>query len=110
MKQLPTATIIAACLASVLTAPRTAWCGKYNPVLDYGAAAPAWKDLPGVDGKRHSLSDLAKKDVVVVFFTCNSCPYAVEYEDRVIAFAKQHGGQDGRAVVATNKIPPRIIC
>src|SRR5262245_31624100 len=35
-----------------------AHAGKYNRVLDIGSQAPAWKELPGVDGKEHSLADL----------------------------------------------------
>lgn len=77
--------------------------GEFNPVLSIGDEAPAWKDLPGVDGKRHSLADLKDEQVVVVVFTCNSCPYAVDYEDRLVAFAKRHGGKDSRvALVAIN--------
>lgn len=62
--------------------------GKFGRTLDIGKPAPAWKDLPGVDGKKHSLTDL-KNEVVVVVFTCNSCPYATDYEDRIIAFANK---------------------
>lgn len=77
--------------------------GEFNPVLDIGDKAPAWKKLPGVDGKEHSLDDLKKKDVLVVFFTCNSCPYAVDYEDRVVAFAKEHAQKDSKVgLVAIN--------
>jgi peroxiredoxin len=72
--------------------------GKYNDVLSPGDAAPAWTDLPGVDGKKHSLADLKDKDVVVVVFTCCSCPAAEDYEDRISAFARKHA--DKVAVVA----------
>ena len=81
----------------------SATAGTYNKVLSVGDRAPAWENLEGTDGKRHSLSDLKEKDVVVVVFTCNSCPIAADYEDRIIAFAKKHAGQDSRvAVVAIN--------
>lgn len=77
--------------------------GKYNRTLDIGKAAPAWSKLPGVDGKSHSLSDLKDKDVVVVAFTCNSCPYAVDYQNRLVVFAKKHCGSDSKvALVAIN--------
>ncbi len=77
--------------------------GEFNPVLNIGDVAPVWKNLPGVDGKLHSLADLKDKPVVVVVFTCNSCPYAVDYEDRLNALAKQHAGKSGKvAVVAIN--------
>jgi peroxiredoxin len=74
--------------------------GKYNPDRNIGDDAPAWTKLPGTDDKQHSLADLEKYPCVVVVFTCNSCPYAVEYEDRIIAFAKTHA--DKVAVVAIN--------
>jgi peroxiredoxin len=74
--------------------------GEFNKVLTVGDAAPEWKDLPGTDGKKHSLADLKDKDAVVVVFTCNSCPFAVEYEDRIVALAKSAGEQV--AVVAIN--------
>jgi peroxiredoxin len=94
------ATMIVSLLGFLVT---TAWGGKYNAVLNVGDQAPAWKDLEGVDGKRHSLSDLADKDVVVVVFTCNSCPVATDYEDRIIAFSKKYAGSEGKvALVAIN--------
>lgn len=82
--------------------------GEYNPVLSIGDKAPEWKNLPGTDGKKHALADLKDKDVVVLFFTCNSCDVATEYEDRIIALAKKYAGpKDRTAFVAVNvnKIP-----
>jgi peroxiredoxin len=77
--------------------------GKYNEVLNIGDAAPPWTELEGVDGKRHSLADLADKDVVVVVFTCNSCPVATDYEDRILAFSKKFAGPAGKVgLVAIN--------
>jgi peroxiredoxin len=77
--------------------------GKFNKVLNVGDAAPEWKDLEGTDGKKHSSADFAGKDVLVVVFTCNSCPVAVGYEDRILAFAKQHTGADTKVgLVAIN--------
>ncbi len=54
--------------------------------LAIGATAPDF-DLPGVDGKNHSLSEFADAKVLVVIFTCNHCPTAQAYEDRVIKLA-----------------------
>jgi peroxiredoxin len=80
-----------------------AFGGKYNAVLNPGDAAPAWTDLEGVDGRRHSLADLADRQVVVVVFTCNSCPIATDYEDRIIAIAKKFTAPGGKvALVAIN--------
>lgn len=73
--------------------------GEYNEVLTVGDKAPVWKDLPGTDGKKHSLADFNDKDVVVLVFTCVSCPTAVDYEDRINALAKRHSGPDGKVAV-----------
>jgi peroxiredoxin len=90
-------TLAAAALASLSPA------GEFNPKLNIGDQAPAWVDLPGIDDQKHSLADLQDKDVVVVVFTCNSCPIAVDYEDRIIAFTRRHAGPDRKvAVVAIN--------
>ncbi len=59
--------------------------------------------LRGVDGKSHSLADYKNKDVLVVAITCNHCPVAVAYEDRIISFTKKYAGPDSKvAVVAIN--------
>jgi peroxiredoxin len=79
--------------------------GQYNPALAIGDPAPAWKNLPGVDGKNHSLADLANKRLVVVVFTCNSCPIACDYEDRIIAFAKAHAADVALVAINVNRVP-----
>jgi peroxiredoxin len=90
-------------LASIILSTGFLQAGEYNPVLNIGDAAPAWSKLPGVDGKEHSLADLKGKQLVIVVFTCNSCPAATLYEDRLIALAKKHAGPDSKAgVVAIN--------
>jgi peroxiredoxin len=79
-----------------------AWAGEFNEALSIGDLAPAWKDLPGVDGRKHSLSEL-DAELVVVVFTCNSCPIAADYEDRIMALAKKYSMQPGKlALVAIN--------
>ncbi|MEQ8790266.1 MAG: thioredoxin family protein [Pirellulaceae bacterium] len=75
--------------------------GKFNDKLSVGDKAPAFEKLPAADGKQYASSDFDKAKVLVVVFTCNSCPYAVDYEDRLIAFDKQHRGGDV-ALVAIN--------
>ncbi len=77
--------------------------GQFNKKLNIGDAAPVFTALPGVDGKDHSLSDYKDKDVVVLCITCNHCPMAVAYEDRLIEFSKKHAGPDSKvAFVAIN--------
>ena len=68
---------------------RNVGAAKFNRVMDIGKQAPAWKDLRGTDGKLHSLSDLKKAKAVVVVFTCNHCPVAQAYENRLIKLAQE---------------------
>lgn len=75
------------------------FAGEFNEVLSIGDQAPDWKDLPGTDGKKHSLSGLKDKQIVVLVFTCLSCPTAVDYEERINALAKQHSGADAKVAV-----------
>ena len=64
--------------------------GKFNRVLSVGDAAPRWAALPGVDGTSKSLPDYAKADLVLVVFTCNHCPVAQAYEQRIIKLARRY--------------------
>lgn len=87
----------------VVCSPSLVMAGKFNPTLSIGDAAPQWSKLPGVDGKEHSLDEFEDKDVLVLFFTCNSCEYAVDYEDRIIAIAKKYTGEESNvAFVGVN--------
>ena len=71
--------------------------------LKIGDPAPEWKELKGTDDKTHSLSDLKDKHVVVVCFTCNSCPYAVDYEERMIELHQKYADHPaGVVMVAIN--------
>lgn len=70
-----------------------------------GAKAPDFK-LLGVDGKYYSLSDALKKNkVVVVVFTCNHCPVAKAYEDRLVALQKDYKDK-GVLILAINSNDP----
>lgn len=72
-----------------------------SKVAKVGDKAPAWKDLDGTDGKKHSLKDLEKAKAVAVVFTCNSCPVAQAYEDRLIKLTNDYKDK-GVAVIAIN--------
>jgi thiol-disulfide isomerase/thioredoxin len=62
--------------------------------LGVGDAAPAWKDLVGVDDQKHSLGEHADAKAVVVVFTCNHCPVAKAYEDRIVEIATDYADKD----------------
>ncbi len=68
--------------------------------LELGAPAPDF-DLPGVDGKRHTLSSFAGKPVLVVIFSCNHCPYVKAYEDRMVSIQRDYANR-GVQLVAIN--------
>lgn len=57
--------------------------------LEIGATAPDFV-LPGVDGKKHKLSDYKKAKVLAIVFTCNHCPTAQAYEERIKALAADY--------------------
>jgi peroxiredoxin len=80
--------------------------GEVRP-LALGAAAPDFK-LPGVDGRDHALSDFAAARVLVVIFTCNHCPTAQAYEDRIIQMHADYKDK-GVAVVAINPNDPLAV-
>jgi hypothetical protein len=62
--------------------------------LEIGAAAPDFK-LPGVDGRTYTLADFADAKMLVVVFTCNHCPTAQAYEERLL---KMHADYKDRGV------------
>lgn len=72
--------------------------------LDIGAQAPDFK-LPGVDGKYYSLADFRDASALVIVFTCNHCPTAQAYEDRVKSVAADYRGK-GVALVAISPNSP----
>lgn len=61
--------------------------------------------LKNVDGKKVSLKDMKNAKGYIVVFTCNHCPYAVAYEDRIIALDKKYS-KKGYPVVAINPNNP----
>lgn len=50
--------------------------------LKAGSSAPDFS-LPGIDGKTITLSKLNDVKGVILIFSCNTCPFAVKYEDRI---------------------------
>lgn len=75
--------------------------------LEIGSQAPDFK-LPGVDGQSYSLESFEDKKVLAIIFTCNHCPTAQAYEDRMIQLSKDYG-QKGVAVVAVSPNDPKAV-
>lgn len=72
--------------------------------LKPGSVAPDFS-LPGVDGKTYNLDSFAKARVLVIIFSCNHCPTAQAYEDRIIALANDYNP----AGVAVVMISPNSV-
>jgi len=68
--------------------------------LAIGAAAPDFS-LPGVDGKIYTRADFADAKLLVVVFTCNHCPTAQAYEERIKRLAADYKDR-GVAIVAVS--------
>ena len=77
-----------------------------SAALRPGQAAPAWSGLIGTDGQRHALADLKDKAAVVVVFFANSCPDSLEYEDRLIALAKDYAAKSVAVVFLNVSLLP----
>ncbi|MEG2161341.1 MAG: thioredoxin family protein [Chryseobacterium sp.] len=63
--------------------------------------------LKNIDGKMVSLSDFKKAKGFIVVFTCNHCPYAKKYEDRIVALDKKYK-EAGYPVIAINPNDPNV--
>lgn len=63
--------------------------------------------LKNVDGEMVSLADYDKALGYIVIFTCNHCPYAKLYEDRILELDKMYKSQ-GFPVIAINPNDPEI--
>ena len=85
----------------------TASAEEVHPILAIGSSAPNFI-LPGVDGRTHQLSEYAASPVLAVIFTCNHCPIAQMYEQRIQKLADDYKGR-GVAVVAIQPNDPKAI-
>lgn len=77
--------------------------------LGIGSSAPDFI-LPDIDGKFYGLSDFHDAKILVLLFTCNHCPTAQAYEDRVIQFTKDYKSKGVQLVAimpnSTNALLP----
>jgi len=75
--------------------------------LNIGDAAPDF-DLPGVDDKNHKLADYSDAKVLMVIFTCNHCPTAQAYEERLNKMVDDYQDK-GVAIVAISPNDPIAV-
>lgn len=102
--------ITCGCLALALSAfPLTRALRAADDVqtLAIGATAPDF-DLPGVDDRRYSLADFRDAGVLVVVFTCNHCPTAQAYEERLIQLHNDYKDRYVRVVAVSPNDPEAV--
>jgi peroxiredoxin len=79
-----------------------------DPVpLSVGAQAPDFK-LPGTDGKTYSLADFKDAKILTIIFTCNHCPTAQAYEERIKQLVNDYK-EKGVAVIAISPNDPLSV-
>ena len=74
--------------------------------LEPGATAPFF-NLKNIDGKMISPDSYPEAKGFIVVFTANTCPYAIAYEDRLIALDRKFTPQ-GYPVIAINPNAPSV--
>ena len=95
MKQITAASVFTLCLT--LSLGYTAPSAKEVHTLEIGSQAPDF-NLPGVDGKNHTLAEYAKADILAILFTCNHCPSAQAVENRVKKLVNDYKGKSFQLV------------
>jgi cytochrome oxidase Cu insertion factor (SCO1/SenC/PrrC family) len=75
--------------------------------LSIGVVAPDFK-LKGVDGKKYTLKKFKKSNILMIVFTCNHCPTAQAYEDRLITISNDYKDK-GVQVVAVSSNDPKAV-
>lgn len=75
--------------------------------LKIGSPAPDF-NLPGVDGNMHSLAEFKDANVLVIVFTCNHCPTAQAYENRIVQMAADYKTK-GVCLVAISPNDPLAV-
>lgn len=96
--------LLIAVLAVVLLVPIQA---AELPVMKLGAPCPDFS-LPGTDGRAHTLKDFADAKLLAIVFTCNHCPTAQAYEERIKRLAADYKPR-GVAIVAINPNSPAAV-
>lgn len=72
--------------------------------LSVGDAAPQWTAITGTDDKPHGLADYKDAKALVVVFTCNHCPVATAYQERLIAVQNDYKDKGVQVIaICSNK-------
>jgi peroxiredoxin len=79
---------------------------EFNEVLSVGEKAPDFSDLPGIDGKKHGLIEYQSAKAVVIVFTSNQCPVAIDYEERLVALQEEFGKREVQLIAICSNFEP----
>ena len=71
-----------------------------STMVSLGSKAPYFS-LPDTDGNNLSIENFSK-EVLVVIFTCNHCPYAKAVEDRLIKLANKYNSKVDFVLISSN--------
>lgn len=94
-------------LDAKIKGPKPVKAIKKPEALKIGQAAPEFM-LPGTDNRFYSLKDFSDSDILAVVFTCNHCPTAQAYEDRIKQLVTDYKDK-GVAVVAISPNDPLAV-
>ena len=74
--------------------------------FEFGDRAPGF-DLPGTDGAAPLARRRAARKATVVYWTCNHCPYALAWHDRLLEVARDYDDRGVRVVAINSNDPER---
>jgi peroxiredoxin len=75
-----------------------------NFTLQIGERAPDFR-LPATDGKTYGLDDFAGEPVLVIFFTCNHCPYVIGSDESTRKTVEKFASRGVRFVAINSNSP-----
>lgn len=75
-----------------------------TPAGHLGFQAPPF-DLPGVDGRNHTLESVRGGNGVLVMFICNHCPYVKAVLDKIVRDARDLAAHDVGSIAIMSNDP-----
>jgi thiol-disulfide isomerase/thioredoxin len=110
MKRARVVSAIGIAMATVTVAAAASWAGESTGGLALGSKVPAAvakTKMKNVDGKMLSIADVSGKSGTLVVFTCNHCPFARAWEERIVELGNTYAGR-GIGVVLVNANDPTM--
>ena len=101
-------TILAVGFAAGAVVETTAWAGESTGGLALGSKVPAavaQTKMKNVDGQMLSIAQVSGRAGTLVIFTCNHCPFAKAWEQRIVDLGNTYAGK-GVGVILINANDP----